>query len=90
MLAWMQSVMACLFLHPETHWVGGVVVLVMCQWVKMDPPPAQCVSDWEDGVNLYDITVTSQSQHTVAAFPECLPAKTSSSRFFRSSCSVEI
>lgn len=40
------------------------------------PPPTQCVSGWEqDGVNSYDITVTSQSQHTVAAFPKCLLRK---------------
>lgn len=48
----------------------------------MDPPPTQRVSGWEDGVNLYDITVTGQSRHTVAVFPKCLLAKSSSFRCF--------
>lgn len=53
MLAWMQSDGVRLFLHPEALWVGGVVVLVSAQWVKMDPPSlTQCVWGWEDGRKL--------------------------------------
>lgn len=87
MLAWMQSDGACLFWHPEALWVGGVVVLVMVQWVKMDPPPAHSLSvskAGKMGVNLCDITETNQSQHTGAGFPKCLLAKSSSFFFFNS------
>lgn len=66
MLAWMQPGGVCLFLHPGALWVGALV----------QPPPTRCVSGWEqDGVNVYDITVTGQSQHTVAAFPKRLQRK---------------
>lgn len=75
MLAWMQSGVACLFLHPGALWVEPVVVLVMYQWDYNGPPPTQRVSGWEqDGVNSCDIRTTSQSQHTVAVFPKCLLA----------------
>lgn len=66
MLAWMQPGGVCLFLHPGALWVGALV----------QPPPTQRVSGWEqDGVNVYDITVTGQSQHTVTAFPKRLLRK---------------
>lgn len=79
MLAWMQSVRACLFLHPGALWAGGVVVW----FVSMGENWASSRSVWLRLVKMAwnDITVTSQSQHTVSAFPICPPAKSSSLRF---------
>lgn len=57
MLAWMQSVMAFLFLHPGALWAGGVVVLVVRQWVKIDLLP---ISVSQAGNKMAWTCVTSQ------------------------------
>ena len=79
MLAWMQSVMACLFLHPGALWAGGVVVWVMSMGENWASSRSVCLRLVKRAWN--DITVTSQSQHTVSAFPICPPAKLPSLKF---------
>lgn len=79
MLAWKQSVRACLFLHPGSLWVGGVVVCQLQSCVKLvknGAPPHSVYLRLGTRWMAYGVTMTSQSQHTVAAVPKCLLAKT--------------
>lgn len=62
---------ACLFLHPETPWVGGDVFSSFVNyWKWISTPHSAC------------LRLKTRWQHTAAVFPKYLPAKFSLTSWF--------